>query len=641
MLKSGEIFDINAAFELVSQAEPTDSSRRRYEAEYGALLLDDLGDARCLFAQYRADNASEVSLLLRGDYRVVSCQAGGWLLLPKSSVSRVYWIPVQPVARSYDKFLHVSSESACVLKELDMSDSILAARYEVPVSFFLELVIWDFSQNDTDLIDELSALALLEKQSYFVWGTHTKYSKPADVYLHLIHGVVYENRFSWPHRVKIPSENDAHAIYVVLNGLRISTNKRIYCMLMLHVLNSVASRQGSDGGYRHGEWTDDMESHYRLHCSAIHLFLDAFTLNPSPVIAAHLSRAVDYICKKSSQISGKTWFLHDELEQNSSSMEKAPFSWIPSKVLDKSVANMVVLNTHVDTLVAVDRFYDVSGDDKYMGTVSSARDAADMLLRLDSAKFLYWIIFLGINLTFIPYSKLRNIGLAGRIVKKISAQWLVPRLPLLKTKFPRIVMPGGYIDRELSLKVWAFDYHAVNVMDLLRYYQRYPEAQTWRIIINAIEFVYDNGLVEKWLESRGKEYAVGFWAESLYRMCLLCDEFVYRKRLGELMITLENNNIGIPASLLGGNLEAVGNNFQVPCLNPHKKGLRVANLCRKAMHEFIIINASDSGVDIDNMLDEHQGLALRRIDETGRPCEGLRIGATSWTIVRSVSSLQE
>ena len=136
--------------------------------------------------------------------------------------------------------------------------------------------------------------------------------------------------------------------------------------------------------------------------------------------------------------------------------------------LGKSPQNMLVLNTQLDTLVALDRYGMLTGDAQYAPLVESGYRAARAVLALRPMEWLYRLVFSAIDLTLLPTGQAARLPLWQRLWKRIGWQVFVPRLPRLKTRFPRLVMPGGYIDRELSLQTWAYDYLAVNLMDLVR-----------------------------------------------------------------------------------------------------------------------------------------------------------------------------
>jgi hypothetical protein len=151
-------------------------------------------------------------------------------------------------------------------------------------------------------------------------------------------------------------------------------------------------------------------------------------------------------------------------------------------------------------------------------------------------------------------------------------------------------MPNGYIDRELSLKTWAFDYHSINIMDLLRYHRRFHDQHSLDAALDGIRFAHTIALPERLVEVQGKEYALGFWAEALYHRCTLTDDFDARHALAKAMLALVDRGLGLAPSLLGANAEAVAPADQVPCPIASDPRLRVANLSRRDTLEILVVN---------------------------------------------------
>ena len=443
------------------------------------------------------------------------------------------------------------------------------------------------------MIDDLRYALLLETQCHFLWGSHTLYQRPADVYLHLVHGHIYENRLSWPKYWKICSENDAHALYTVLSGLETATGKELYRLLKLQLLLSVLDRQGVDGGWRHGEWTDHMESHYRLHCSAMHMLMDALEERDDPALREALRKAAAFISEKHDRLGTAMWFLHDDLERSVEGMNQGPFAWHPSRVLGKSPSNMLVLNTHLDATIALDRYAEVTGDSQYVSIVKAAREATHAVLALDSATTLYRALFWAIGLALLPTPVAKALPLPLRAVKRLARNILIPRLARIKTAFPRLRMPGGYVDRALSVGTLSDAYLSVNAMDLARYLRRFGEEDIRSTLASAISYGHKKGLPARWREDKAKEYALGFWAEALYHLCTLDPSPAYRAMLAEAMLRLEDQHLGMPPSLLGVNAEAVPRHEQLPCPIARDSALRIANLSRSGRMELIVVNPTE------------------------------------------------
>ncbi len=569
----------------------------RSMAQPGAvkLIRDTLEGADCLFLRA----AASVNFRLNGSYTLQRCMAGGWLLASRDPAGSSYWLPTAATLRRASAQGHILEERAAELGDFDLDTASAAASFaSIPEGWALDAVIWRL--NDPTLLEELQTLTPIETQGYFLLGSHTRYGQPADLYRHLIQGWVYEDRFAWPHKRRICSENDAHALHLIFNGLHRATGKRIYGLFKTQLLLSVLSRQSEDGGFRHGEWTDNMESHYRLHCSAMHLMMDALSENDDPVVRSALARGMAFISDKRDATATGAWFYHDELETSEAGMRRAPFKWWPGTALGKSPQNMLVLNTQLDTLVALDRYGALTGDTQYAPLVESGYQAARAVMALRPMEWLYQLVFSAINLTLLPTERAARLPLWQRVWKRVGWQVFIPRLPRLKTRFPRLVMPGGYVDRELSLQTWAYDYLAVNLMDLVRA-ARGPRAAIFMPYVNGIlDYCARTGIARRWLEHRGRVYAVGFYAEALVMLNQAAPRPDADAMLAEALLLCVRNRLGLPPSLIGGNAEAQAGSPPVPqTANPD---IVVANLSRADRATCLVVNAGQHAIRLEDAL---------------------------------------
>lgn len=591
-------------------------------------LRDSFDGAECLFVRASATGAYVV---LDGQYKVEATPVGGWLAVSDSKSQPTYWLPRLPFRRKLDADSHILLEESPSIEGIDADPSKLALRVGAGEGV-LDIVAWRL---DNPLLAEgRRTLTPLEQQAWYQWGSHTIYARPADVYQHLIHGHIYENRTQWPFNWKICSENDAHSLYVTLSGLFRATGKRIYDLLRKQVVLSVVDRLGEDGAFRHGEWSRNMECHYRLHASGIHLMLDYLAEHDDPVVADALQRAVRFLAARPDKTDLGQWFLHDELEQSEAGMRQSPFTWKASRVLGKSPTNMLVLNTHLDTLIGLDRYRRERGDATLDELLDSAHGAAMRVLALRPAEALYRLVAKVLYLTFLPPDKAARLPFLQRALKRVGWKWLAPRLHLLKTAFPRLVFPGGYIDRAVSLKGVADEYQTINLMDLLRFARRFPSPDIDALAQEAIAFTHNSGLIERWAGGkRNKAYALGFWAESLWHACLLYPDSRYRNWLGECMVRLESLKLGLPPSLLGANAEAVPPDQQVPCPIVTDGRLRVANLSHGAHREFVIANASKEPVALAWVTPPD--CPIEWITSDGQRTDAHTVPAGGWLIGRS------
>lgn len=560
--------------------------------EKGHIIRDNfaMSEALCFFARFDSGKERRISLDLTGEYRLDSCPAGGLLLISCGNDKPSYWLPQPPMVRQIDKQNHIISEQSLGFSGLHAASASFSLEIDIPEGQSLDLVIWQIPAGGKSIISDLANLSSFEIQSVFLWGSHTSYQKPADVYSHLINGYVYENRFAWPHKWKICSENDAHALYVTLRGLELSAGKKIYSLLKEQLLISVIARQNEDGGWYHGEWTSIMESHYRLHCSAMHLLMDSLAEKIDDLVQKYLEKAAAFIAKRADRTKKGDWFLHDSLEHSEGAMKRGPFRWKANRLFGKSSTNMMVLNTHLDTTIALDRYNQITGDKQYQKLVISARSATLAVLGLHPAEWVYRPLFWAIKLTLLPKETAIRLSLPIRAIKRLAWKYLIPYFGNIKCAFPRLVMPGGYIDRALSLSGLADDYQSINVMDLLRYQRRFQEKEMNKILEGALEFTQFYGIRKYWAQDRYKKYALGFWAEALYHLCTLKEDLKYRAWLAEAVINLEEKGLGVPPSLLGANSEAVSLEYQRPCLINENCNLCMVNLSCFGAKEYLAIN---------------------------------------------------
>jgi len=268
--------------------------------------------------------------------------------------------------------------------------------------------------------------------------------------------------------------------------------------------------------------------------------------------------------------------------------------------------------------------------------IASGVNAAVAVLGLAPAETFYRILFRAIELTFLPDSTAGTLSLPVRAVRRLARQRLIPLLPRIKKIFPRIVMPNGYIDRNLSLNEFWYPYFLINIMDLLRFRMRFRIQELDPIINNAVKFVRRVGL-EKWLNDERTAYAVGFWAEALYLYCLQGSDR-NRADLAKAAISLYGAKQGIPPCFLGCNPEYIRLDDQVPCLQTDNDRLRVINLSIDPGHrEFLLVNGTDSPQDTSFPRSDGGGLAA--LDHNGKdifPGQTLTVPARGW--VRLVSS---
>jgi len=561
----------------------------------GALLdKDTASGARCLMLRVPGTGAP-VTLFLADCVAIDAAAGGGWLLARAPGRDRGFWLPHAPALRWLDDHMRIRRDEAAPIAALALDGHTAQVTLEVPAGAVLDCVLWDLPH---ECARELSSLSPPEGQSLFLWGSHTVYRRPADLWRHLVHGHVYEDRYEWPLRRKTPSENDAHALSVCIDGLAKATGKALYRLLGRHLLISVLDRQGADGGFHHGEWTETREAHFRLHASAMHLMMDRLTNEDDPAVRTALARAMSFAARQRDRTALGDWFLHDELELSAAGMNAGPFKWIPSTACGKSPTNMLVLNTHLDTLVALIRYRELTGDRGYDALIDSARTAAETVLALRPMEWLYRILFRAFALVFLPTPQAAALSLPQRALKRLTWRYLLPWLPHLKARWPRLVMPGGYVDRDLSLRTWSHRYLTVNAMDLARIARRDPDRALYRTVLaDALRFTTRSGIAGKWREKPADRYSLGFLVEAAYQMCTLDSAREWRTQLAEAALACCELDLGLSPSIFGHNREIDTIAGDYPCANDPR--LRVIAIHGRNVDEVLVLNPSADPVTLD------------------------------------------
>ena len=608
------------------------------------VLLDtfpDPNDVSCAFVRLVRGDERTIRLVVQGVDCVRASPSGGWMLEHSGSAATAYWVPQWPTARTVDSNARILSQEPASLVGFHASANSLSFDVHVPSETHLDFVLWRLPDSGSEVRNALDRPTAIERQPVFLRSSHSTYRRPADLYQCLVHGCVYDNRFVWRRiwrgfRWRICSENEAFSLYHAANGLELATGRRLYTLLKRQILLSVLARQAPDGGWHHGEWTELMESHFRLHNAGVQLLEAALEEGPDDVVRSALARAVSFVATKADKTDVGLWFLHDALEESveKANAKEAP-PWTPTRVLGASPANKLILNTHLDAIVAMARYALITGDTTYDSDVASARAAARTVLAMRPAEWLYAIAYRAIWLSLLPTAQAGDLALPLRAVRRLAREQLSPRLYLLKRWYPRFVMPGGLLDRHLSPRHFDMGYHTVNLMDVVRLWRCFPEENFADLVDGAIRAVTDTGLLDYWAEGKQKQ-PLGYWVEALYDLATMRETLAYRRYLAEAILCAEAADIGLPPCVLGGDAEAVPITEQSACPSPADMRLRVANLSRRGAGEVLVVNPADEPIDL--VWESSPVPALAWHDADGKCLPGApsppRIPPRSWVLGR-------
>ena len=178
-----------------------------------SFILDkypDIDGASCCFVRVSPDQELSSCFILRGGHQLISCASGGWILKAIEATVPSYWIPQVPVLRTLDSFGRVLTEETAPITGFKNTPNQLEIEIKISANKQLDMALWRFQPSKFKILEDLEKPLVLENQSVFFWTSETVYQAPADLFLYLVHGYVYTNRFISPRKWKICSELDAY-----------------------------------------------------------------------------------------------------------------------------------------------------------------------------------------------------------------------------------------------------------------------------------------------------------------------------------------------------------------------------------------------------------------------------------------------
>jgi hypothetical protein len=311
-------------------------------------------------------------------------------------------------------------------------------------------------------------------------------SAPVDLWSYLISGSLYDPR-SWKGVDKrFKCQQCAFAWWNYFDFLQRKTGKKLYSLLRDEVAYSVLLDLSPQGEWGHGYWSDEIETHARFHLDGIHLLLSQYENTGASIWLEAAERGMAFIFDHLMDTldDGCPWFLHDTLEEKSN---KHRFK---STLFGKSSGNSLCINTHVQALTVLHRL-SLLTEGKPIYADRLERGAASLRRVLDYQPGEPFYRFLAFMLTRCFQSLAKNDLLRNRIHRGVYWRVTLMIYWWLKRLVPRLVLPQGFIERDLTLSVAADDYHNTNLKDLLTLYQQVPYPWLRPYIKNGFAFERD------------------------------------------------------------------------------------------------------------------------------------------------------
>ena len=230
---------------------------------------------------------------------------------------------------------------------------------------------------------------------------------------------------------------------IILGFYKRETGKTLYTILQDEVAFSVLKDLSSEGGWGHGFWSDDIETHARFHLDGIHLLISQYEKTTDSVWLQAAERAMEFVFDSLTDRfnEDQTWFLHDTIEHDKTHHFK-------STLFGKSPGNSLCINTHVQALTVLNRLMLHLPDKKnYTSAYDNGCNALRKVLEYRPAEVSYKLLAF-----LIVKNKTRKTtkSIIGKILDSIGNRLLHRIYWPIQRLFPRLVHPNGFIERDFT-----------------------------------------------------------------------------------------------------------------------------------------------------------------------------------------------
>jgi len=444
------------------------AQRRLHDGTEYARLTDSWEEVRSHFLTIELGRPQLLSLQLSN---VTDVRYEGAIGLAAISEGVLYWLPRPPVDRTWDVNGRIETEA-----DLSLNWELVGASLDISIAQWgsrrLELAVIEVRESAPQYLVDLFEVSRVEKfrLSEYRYFRHEGIS---DFWRSLVKGQIFETRHKETNGGKrVPQEQAALLLYNVASLMEAS-GKRVYTALRHLIAYSVMIRLDERGRWRHGHWTRLMETHTRFQADGISLLIDHFERSRNRSFLHAADRASQYLLSLSDWLDSGRWFLHDELEAEPELVSLGYHNLVESNAFGKSTSNTLCVNTHVNTLrtLLLMATHDQTGKyrEQHRLGLQALRTVLSAQSRPDAFESVFEVYELG-----------GRLARGGRVGRKASS-WLtrVAGRSMLKAKarYPRLVMPNGFIERDLVASSLSQRYNLINLRDLMVH--RLVSKETW------------------------------------------------------------------------------------------------------------------------------------------------------------------
>lgn len=479
----------------------------------------------------------------------------------------VFWLPGKIMARDY--FDNGNIKQARQIETTQSEDDGFRLNIPGEKNMTVELPVV-FAMKDADeFIAQITSTHPLEEQTTKL-DKLFNYNQPDDVWDYLIAGNIYRLavyiydigcELSWP------CQQTANSLYSYMVYLHSLTGKSVYKFFYDLVAYSVMLNLDDQGRWRHGLWAPPlMETHIRFQVSGICMLASCYEKTNRDIFLSKAQKAMDYAITLADDMADDgIWFVHDSLEQKQPWDKYRYKNDFDSNAFGKSRHNTLCLNTHIWTILGFCRLKEASGDDRYDGYVAKGLTSLKQVLDAKPAQGIYRLLYW---LRDILIGRLARGN--GRIASELKLRYekILQRtiLPYLKRKFPRVNMPNGFIERDLTHSRLSDIYHLATLDDYLMLYAYLPSKWLKEAIRKSMVYTHTSGFVRYYAK---RNPVANIFIEMLLLYSSMIDES-YLKLMPQYLAFFEELNIVASSDSLS-NMMIISDEIQIRTDNERLK----------------------------------------------------------------------
>lgn len=408
-----------------------------------------------------------------------------------------FWFPGQIVARDYYPNGNIQKEQNVPAKQSQSDGFHLSIHGQKGLT--VEIPVLLISSGKEQFYAEIENFNAIEARNVKL-PLYFEYDHFAQVWDYLFSGKIFHtSRYSYDREIDIrwPCPQTANALYFYMTYLHAMTGKNIYRFVYALIAYSLMLDLDDDGRWRQGIWSEANETHLRAQVNGVCLLSHYYKQTGCEDFLNKSRDAMDYVISLADPMQGdQLWFVHDSLEQEQFHDKSRYRNDLISEVSGNSPWNSVTLNTHMWTMIGMDRFKELTGDSRYEEYIQRGLVPLKRVMEAKPANMIYGMVYSLRD----SLNRWQDSGRFNRIARNIASRYekllRSTLLPYLKKKYPRLNMPTGFIERDLLHSFVSDNYHIITLRDMLALYVYHPCQWLKEMITASMVYSHKSGFIK-------------------------------------------------------------------------------------------------------------------------------------------------